>query len=90
MDILTKMIKIKHNTNDLIFDEFWKYCKNNGIKQQDFYNAENKQKLINTIYNFIDFNFKQWSKNKNQIHVKDESRYIKEYLINLYNLDTLF
>lgn len=87
MDILTKMIQIKHKTNDMIFEEFGKYCKNNGIKQQNFYNPENKQQLINTIYDFIDFNFKQWEKSKNQIHVKNESRYIMDYLIGIYNLD---
>lgn len=89
MDILTKMIKTKHKINDIIFEEFWNYCKSQGINQQCFYAKENKQKLIDTIYDFIELNYKKWKENQNQIHVKNESRYIREYLENLYNLDIL-
>ena len=88
-DILTKMIDIKHKTNDLIFEEFWSYCKSQGINQQSFYNKENKQKLRDTIYDFINFNYQKWIKKPNNIHAKEESRYIMKYLTDLYDLESL-
>jgi len=88
MDILTKMIKTKNEINNLIFEEFQKYCKNKGINHENFYNEKNKQNLYNIIYDFIDCNFEEYKKDRKQIHVKNESRYIRQYLESLY-IDTL-
>lgn len=88
-DILTKMIDIKHKINDLIFEEFWSYCKSQGINQQSFYNKENKQKLNDTIYNFILKNMIKWEKNKNDINTNSENAYIMKYLTDLYDLESL-
>lgn len=88
-NILRKIIKAKHDINNLIFDEFLNYCKNHNIKQQCFYSKENKQKLNNTIFDFIITNLKEWEKNPNDKNANDVNNYITKYLTNIYDLDTL-
>lgn len=95
MDLFTFLIENEYYIHNYIYNAFKIYLKQNNIKEKNlYYNIpDTNDPIYNNTYSiirdFIDHNFNIYKNNELQIHVKNESRYIIEYLKEVYMLEAL-
>lgn len=93
MDIYTLLIENKHFLHNAIYDAFKRYLIKNNIKEASLYYSDREgrtyQNTYNIIRDFIDEQFDIYKTKELQIHVKNETRYIIDYLEETYHNYTL-
>ena len=93
MDIYTLLIENRHFLHNVMHDSFKKYLLKNNIKEASLYysdrEGETYQRTYNIIRDFIDEQFDIYKTKELQIHVKNETRYISNYLKEVYDLRPL-
>ena len=92
MNLFNFLIENEHFLHNYIYESFKFYLKDKNISENDLYfeNADDpkRQNTFGIIRDFIDYNYKIWSKRYSGA-VKKEASYIQDYLMNVYFLDCL-
>jgi len=93
MDCITFLINNAHFIHNYIYDAFKNYLNQHGIHEAELYyyfdENEKREKTASIILDFIDYNYKIYNNKPLQLHVKEEARIIKNYLLDAYKYDDL-